>query len=110
MKKSVKLFGKELKVGFDLYVVIQYEEAFGRKFDLTETSMFSGQLRIVYAVLIAFNDDFSMTFAEFCHAATPQDIASASAAIVPYVQRFFDIPEMAEEHVQKEEGEASPNQ
>lgn len=109
MKKSVTLFGKELKVGFDLYVVIQYEDAFGRKFDLSETSMLSGQLRIVYAVLIAFND-LSMTFEEFCHTATPQDIASASSAIVPYVQRFFNIPEMAEEHVKKEEGEASPNQ
>jgi len=95
---KIKVMGKDMNVGFNFAVVLEYEESFGQSIRVEQTSDI---LKLFWAVLKAMNDDWDMSLKEMSMKMSAKDFNSLKDVILPKLNNFFNIPAVAEEHVEE---------
>lgn len=79
--------GDQYVVGFDFSVLCEFEELFGTALELDSITSASGQLKVVYAALKAFDNDVK-TFREFRHI-DRNDFELLSTAVASSMTSFY---------------------
>lgn len=113
MKTTTVHIGEiDYQVGFDFSTMLEYGEQFGTDIEKEDFSSRPTQLRLFYAVLRSFNEDFKLTFREFTHILSLNDFRVLDESIASHFVHFYNIPTTAEEIEApgEEEESESPNE
>lgn len=113
-KRTIKILDEECQIAFNMKVQIAYERITGSPFDLNELHMAHNRIALYYSAIIANNESTSITIEDLMEKASRHEITAIDTAIGECVRDWYDVPQIAEQHVpeesnKEEEGDSSKN-
>lgn len=102
--KILTINGRTYTAAMNFAVILAYETMTERPFDLTGLDKQSGIIQLLYCILLANNDNVP-DFNEFLRTITPGEFVTANEAVAALINEWYNIPAMAEQHVDEPEEE-----
>lgn len=113
IKRQVTILGEDVNIAYNLATQIIYEKITGHTINLEQLGMTSVNSTLLYASIIANNDDTNINYDRFMDDVDSKELTAGINALSDSIAEWYDLPKIMEkknERVKtKEEEKASKN-